>query len=124
MRKFRLVKGLLKVTAPTMLSTVVLFVGASGNKPQASSEPAQPAELRQANRHALIESYGRLPLSFEANRGQSDPQVKFLSRGNGYTLFLTGDEAVLSLRGEGSRVGDQGERRPWSFVRCYLTTAL
>ena len=123
MRKFRLVKGLLKVTAPTMLSTVVLFVGASGNKPQASSEPAQPAELRQANRHALIESYGRLPLSFEANRGQSDPQVKFLSRGNGYTLFLTGDEAVLSLRGQGSRVGDQGERRPWSFVTGQLHRA-
>jgi hypothetical protein len=38
-------------------------------------------------------------LYFEPNRGQTDPQVKFLSRGSGYTLFLTrGAEAVLVLR--------------------------
>jgi hypothetical protein len=46
----------------------------------------------------LLASYGKLPLSFEVNRGQSDPQVKFLSRGRGYTLFLSKDEAVLALR--------------------------
>jgi len=39
-----------------------------------------------------------LPLSFEVNEGQSDRQVGFLARGSGYMLFLTGDEAVLSLR--------------------------
>ena len=38
-----------------------------------------------------------LPLSFEANRGQTDPAVKFLSRGNGYALFLTRDSAVFKL---------------------------
>ena len=38
-----------------------------------------------------------LPLSFEVNQGQSDAQVKFLSRGSGYSLFLTADEAVLVL---------------------------
>jgi hypothetical protein len=42
-------------------------------------------------------NYGKLPLSFEANQGQADAQVKFLSRGQGYTLFLTPTEAVLSL---------------------------
>jgi hypothetical protein len=42
-------------------------------------------------------AYGQLPLQFELNQGQSDPQVKFLSRGPGYTLFLTATEAVLSL---------------------------
>ncbi len=42
-------------------------------------------------------SYGRLPLRFEANRGQTDEQVRFLSRGPGYSLFLTPAEAVLSL---------------------------
>jgi hypothetical protein len=41
--------------------------------------------------------YGKLPLSFEANQGQTDPQVKFLSRGNGYSLFLTDQAAVLAL---------------------------
>ena len=33
----------------------------------------------------------------DKTQGQTDPRVKFLSRGGGYTLFLTGDEAVLSL---------------------------
>src|SRR6516225_5649876 len=42
----------------------------------------------------LAESYGKLPLNFELNLGQIDPQVKFLSRGRGYALFLTGDAAV------------------------------
>ena len=37
-------------------------------------------------------------LSFEVNRGQSDGKVKFLSRGRDYTLFLTADETVLTLR--------------------------
>src|SRR5215212_5057546 len=37
-------------------------------------------------------------LSFEANQGQTDGRVKFLSRGSGYTLFLTPDQAVLSVR--------------------------
>jgi hypothetical protein len=47
---------------------------------------------------SLVENYGHLPLSFEANAGQTDSQVKFLSRGRGYGLFLTGDEAVLKLQ--------------------------
>jgi hypothetical protein len=43
-------------------------------------------------------NYGKLPLAFEANQGQTASDVRFLSRGNGYTLFLTGQEAVLTLR--------------------------
>jgi uncharacterized repeat protein (TIGR01451 family) len=35
---------------------------------------------------------------FEANQGQTDSRVKFLSRGHGYGLFLTADEAVLKLQ--------------------------
>src|SRR5262249_55153541 len=45
----------------------------------------------------LLQAYGQLPLSFEANRGQTDAQVQFLSRGAGYALFLTPGDAVLSL---------------------------
>src|SRR5215469_3159358 len=39
----------------------------------------------------------RLPMSFEPNVGQTDGQVKVLTRGPGYNLFLTPDKAVLSL---------------------------
>ena len=45
----------------------------------------------------LSESYGKLPLQFEANRGQTHKDVRFLSRGPGYGLYLTADEAVLVL---------------------------
>ena len=45
----------------------------------------------------IVETYGKLPLSFEANQGQTDSRVKFISRGPGYTLFLNSTEAVLSL---------------------------
>ncbi len=46
----------------------------------------------------LKKDFGRLPLTFEVNQGQADSKVKFLSRGKGYVLFLTADEAILSLK--------------------------
>ena len=53
--------------------------------------------------------YGKLPLEFEVNQGQTASDVRFLSHGDGYTLFLTGDEAVMTLRqpapGSDSRPG-------------------
>src|SRR5438876_11228870 len=57
--------------------------------------------VAQANLSAsprIVAGYGNLPMAFEANQGQTDAQVKYLSRGVGYTLFLTSTEAVLSLR--------------------------
>ena len=50
------------------------------------------------NSAKIVAQYGKLPLSFEQNQGQTDPRVKFVSHGPGYTLFLTGDGAVFSLR--------------------------
>src|SRR5262245_8604565 len=41
--------------------------------------------------------YGKLPINFEANRGQFDPQVKFVARGRGYALALFQNEAVMEL---------------------------
>ncbi|SRR6266513_1759048 len=40
-------------------------------------------------------TYGRLPLHFEANQGQTDTGVQFVSRGAGYSLYLTAGDAVL-----------------------------
>jgi hypothetical protein len=60
--------------------------------PKLAPEPAETIRARAA------ETYGKMPLSFEANRGQADAQVKFLARGGGYTLFLTSSEAVWVSR--------------------------
>lgn len=43
-------------------------------------------------------SYGSAPLFFEANQGQTDPQVKFFSRGRGYSMYLTSGGMVLALK--------------------------
>jgi Beta-propeller repeat len=53
---------------------------------------AAPVKLDWTN------AYGKLPLAFEANQGQTAADVRFLSRGDGYSLFLTEQEAVLALR--------------------------
>ena len=45
-----------------------------------------------------------LELRRDVDQGQADRRVKFLSRGSGYTLLLTGDEAVLALRSRQSSV--------------------
>src|SRR5262249_37336110 len=55
-------------------------------------------------------AYGKLPLSFEANQGQSDAQVKFLSHGRGYSISLAPTEAVITLRSL-TRNGESENRR-------------
>jgi hypothetical protein len=42
-------------------------------------------------------AFGNTPLTFEQNQGQTQSPVEFLSRGNGYTLFLTPQSAVLRM---------------------------
>ena len=55
-------------------------------------------------------AYGKLPLQFEANQGQTDEQVHFLSRGSGYTLFLTPTEAVLALHKSEPKAKGKGQK--------------
>ena len=56
--------------------------------------------------------YGKLDISFEANRGQTDKSVQFFARGAAYTLFLTRGTAVLSLRSavKSAPLASQGPR--------------
>lgn len=76
----------------------VIFVSAQNgdnNLPQAA--PAQDVASDRAARTRVAENFGKLPLSFEINKGQIDKAVKFLSHGPGYDLFLTANEAVLRV---------------------------
>lgn len=66
-------------------------------------------------------SLARLPLRFEANRGQTDRRVQFLARGQGYGLFLTRREAVLKL-GPG-RAGQPPGARRGAVIRMRLLGA-
>src|SRR5689334_1199321 len=55
------------------------------------------AKADQATRSRISEAYGKLPLSFEINRGQVARDVRFLSRGSGYSLLLTPTQALISV---------------------------
>ncbi len=62
----------------------------------AMAETSTIQPVKQATLHSTL---ANLPLVFEPNRGQADPQVTFLARGGGYTLFLTRREAVVAVSG-------------------------
>ena len=50
------------------------------------------SSLSAATEATVAVDYGKLPLVFEPNQGQTDERVKFLSRGRGYSLILTESE--------------------------------
>jgi Beta-propeller repeat len=81
------------VLGVVFLTSTITVVAQSGSASGAASRPLTTSPALSAN-------YGKLPLSFEANQGQSARRVRFTSRGNGYSLFLTGIEAVLALSKE------------------------
>ena len=62
----------------------------AANRPESKAVP-------EGIKAQALANYGKLPLSFEENRGQADARVKFLSQGNGYTLLLTPDAVELNL---------------------------
>jgi sugar lactone lactonase YvrE len=73
-----------KITLFTVATAAVVQSGYPGLAQQQASFPLAP-------------DYGQIPLSFEKNVGQTDSRVRFSSRGQGYSLFLTDREAVLAL---------------------------
>ena len=67
------------------------------------------------------DTYGRLPMSFEPNRGQTNKNVKFLARGQGYGLFLTPTSAVLALNKAALNPGDEPSARKQSSAVISLS---
>jgi hypothetical protein len=69
----------------------------SGSADTRKDSPGYSPKDKDVRPAQLAESYGKLPLSFEKNNGQTDSSVNFLSRGSGYSIFLTQTEAMLVL---------------------------
>jgi hypothetical protein len=78
-----------------LLCLLALLAMSAGGPPRLAGRTKSAI---RSPKSAIEVSYARLPLSFEPNEGQADGEVKFVSRGSGYTLLLTGTEAVLQLR--------------------------
>ncbi len=86
-------KAALLVSAVLAAAGVVFYFSTTPHAKANGPEPSAPKTLASKSPAKTIS----LPLFFEPNQGQTAPQVKFLARGAGYGLFLTADEAVLSL---------------------------
>ena len=68
------------------------------SNPATSQGATAPTPVLTAERQRRIQqNYLRQPLTFQPNVGQTDNRVEFLSQGDGYSLFLTPADAVLSL---------------------------
>src|SRR5215204_3221061 len=63
------------------------------------------------------------PMHFEINAGQTAESVNFVSRGPGYTLFLTPNEAVLTLRQIRNKDQSRREQAKESQIRMKLLRA-
>src|SRR5215216_7127382 len=57
------------------------------------SEPAAP----QMSEKEALNAYGKLPLSFVPNEGQTDEAVRYYAQGAGYGFFFTHKGATLSF---------------------------
>ncbi len=91
--------------AAALLTLLVITpspVRAAGSAPRPTrlrpqTEAPTPPEPQSEAEQRAKEAFAGLPMVFEENVGQTDARAKYLARGRGYTLFLTGDGAVLSL---------------------------
>lgn len=81
----------------SLFAVLLLAVGGSNGFAAAIAPAGTPAIAPGADKTQLMKNYGKLPLSFEANHGQAAKDVKFVSRGSGYAIYLTAQEAVLAL---------------------------
>lgn len=71
------------------------------------------------------QAYGKLPLAFQANEGQTNSQVRFLARGQGYALFLTETDAtfVLNSTASGPDADASNSKTPPAVVSMKLAGA-
>jgi hypothetical protein len=102
------------VSSLILVGVTILFGALSmtdrGRRQDTSSRPPTGNDPGAAARTRVAEAYGKLPMMFQANAGQTDPRVKFTARGAGYSLFLTPTESVFVMC---RREGESKESR-WS----------
>ena len=94
----------------------VLLAGCLTVTAQAGSRPTAASVQERKTQQKWLDSFEHLPMSFEVNRGQTDPQVEFVSRGSGYTLFLTKGEATFVLNATSNQKNSQIKTLRMQFV--------
>src|SRR5436190_7559219 len=95
-----------RLIVSTLIGTsLVILFGALSLTDHAEKRDAQrpDAVAAQSTKTRVAEAYGKLPMMFQANAGQTDARVKFTAHGPGYSLFLTPTEAVFVLSQKSER---------------------
>jgi len=82
-----------------------------GNAVMQSQRVLVSVLIAVASLEAAAHPYGELRLAFEENRGQTDPEAKYVARGPGYTVFLTAEGAVWRTRNAVITMRLAGDRR-------------
>jgi hypothetical protein len=89
------------ILAVSLVVVAALGAGTLSHRTSATAKAVaakSPAATPTTDQNSRVRaSLGALPLAFEANQGQTDPQVKYMARGNGYTVFLTANDTVFAL---------------------------
>jgi len=111
---FKLVFAFVLIVQP-LLMTGSPARAAKPSPGKVASANESPAAKEAAARAVVDANYGKLPLSFEANRGQADKQVKFLARTASSSLLLTNNEAVLTLAREEKAKNSSKAKQPLAF---------
>ena len=91
-RRHSLLTGLMLVGATSALSLPGL-----SDPPARTILPPTAAVPDKATTGRVATEFGRLPLSFERNEGQTNSKVRFLTHTADNTLFLTPSEAVFTM---------------------------
>jgi hypothetical protein len=99
----RLVKSTAYAGALFCAALLAQTFDSSHAKRAGAATTTPPSAARADARAHTTPDFGRLPLSFEANRGQAGPRVRYLARGAGYTLTLGRDGALLALKSRGEK---------------------
>jgi hypothetical protein len=113
-----------KVALFGALTVVTAFSLFSLSSLNAHNTIKTPAKSQAANETSPLrariaaEAFGKLPLAFEKNLGQTDSQVRYLAHANGYELFLTPTEAVLALQQTQSRPEAASQRRDIGSIKA------
>lgn len=107
-----------------LLAASALFIGSVTPTPDRASVPVRSQD-QASNLMAA------LPIAFESNAGQADPEVRYLARTPGMTAYLTEQESVMVLSRRKPQLGSKqvtetehaivrmtlsGARRPSSFA--------
>lgn len=88
-----------------IVSAVLSAHGWTQTATEAKPSSADAGDRERQSKTRLLEAYHTLPLAFEANIGQTNPQVKFLARQGAHMLFLTANGAVVASQPKAGRAG-------------------